>query len=309
MPVLYQKALIINQQKVLDITKTPNALKLIHTDLSGKFSVPSIGKRNYYITVIDNHTRYSAIVFLTKKSDTSAIKTFVRQIEKQYDIKIQRFRHDNGGEYVNDELQEYYKSNGIICELTPPYAHESNGIAKRYNRTIATMMRTMMIDISSKFLWAEAAATAVYIKNRLPHSRLPDRMTPYQALHGKKPPIKHLQPFGRRCYVRIPEEIRPSGSKLLARSIEGIFVGYTKSNQIYRIWIPSKPNQIRESRDIRFAAIPEKTVSFDLQLSSDSQSVDNQLSSDSSPVDKYNKSSSTSNRTLSLSLSLSFQIF
>jgi len=146
-------------------------------------------------------------------------------------------------------------------------------------------MRTMMIDISSKFLWAEAAATAVYIKNQLPHSRLPDRITPYQALYGRKPSIKHLQPFGRRCYVHIPEEIRPSGSMLLARSIEGIFVGYTaKSNQIYRIWIPSKPNQIRESRDIRFAPIPEKSVSFDLQLSSNSRSVDNQLS-DSQSID------------------------
>jgi len=142
-----------------------------------------------------------------------------------------------------------------------------------------------MIDMSSKFLWAEAAATAVYVKNWLPYSRLPDRMTPYQALHRKKPSIKHLQPFGRRCYVYIPEEIWPSGSKLFARSVEGIFVGCTKSNQIYRIWIPSKPNQIRESRDVRFALIPEKSVSFDLELSSDSQSVDNQLSSDSQSTD------------------------
>jgi len=69
--------------------------------------------------------------------------------------------------------------------------------------------------------------------------------------------------------------------QLLARSVEGIFIGYTKSNQIYHMWIPSKPNQIQETRDVRFALIPEKSVSFDLELSSDSQSVDNQLSSDS----------------------------
>ena len=89
----------------------------------------------------------------------------------------------------------------------------------------------MMMDIDSKFLWAEAAATAVYIRNRLPHSRLPDQTTPYEALHGKKPSIKHLQPFGRRCFMHIPEETRPPGSKLLARSMEGRFVGYTKSNK------------------------------------------------------------------------------
>ena len=33
--------------------------ELIHTDLSGKFSIPSIGKRLYYITFIDDKTRYT----------------------------------------------------------------------------------------------------------------------------------------------------------------------------------------------------------------------------------------------------------
>jgi len=247
--------------------KATCAFELIHTDLSGKFSVPSIGKRNYYITFIDDYTRYAAIVFLTKKSDaTSAIKTFVKQIEKQHDTTIKRFRHDNGGEYINEELQSYYESSGIVYELTPPYGHESNGLAERFNRTIITMMRAMMMDIDSKFLWAEAAATAVYIRNRLPHSRLPDQTTPYEALHGKKPSIKHLQPFGRRCFMHIPEETRPPGSKLLARSMEGKFVGYTKSNKIYRIWLPSRPTQIRESRDVQFPPIPPKTVQFNLTI-------------------------------------------
>ena len=267
--------------------KATKCFELIHTDLSGKFSVPSIGKRNYYITFIDDYTRYSAIVFLTHKSDTTAaIKAFVRQIEKQYETKVKRFRHDNGGEYVNNELQDYYNVNGIICELTPPYAHESNGVAERYNRTIITMMRTMMIDISSKFLWAEAAATAVYTRNRLPHSRLPNKITPYEALHGRKPSIKHLQPFGRQCYVHIPEEIWPSGSKLFARSVEGKFVGYTKSNQIYRVWIPST-HQIRESRDVKFPPIPEKTISFDFSLrkthSTDNYPANTQIPTASTP--------------------------
>jgi len=91
--------------------KATRVFELTHTDLSGKFSVPSIGKRNYYITSIDDYTRYAAIVFLTEKSDAaSAIKTFVKQIEKQYDTTIKRFRHDNGGECVNEELLSYYES-------------------------------------------------------------------------------------------------------------------------------------------------------------------------------------------------------
>ena len=181
-----------------------------------------IGKHNYYIIFTDVETCYSAIVFLTGKSyAASAVKTFVHQIEKQYDVKIQPFQHDMGGEYTNDELQDYYESNGIICELTTTYAHESNRISKRYNQTIITMMGTMKIDITSKFLWAEAATTKVCVKSRLLHYRLPHRKPPHEALYGKKPSIKRLQPFGCQCYVPIPEVIQPSGGRLFAGPIGG----------------------------------------------------------------------------------------
>ena len=81
--------------------RAENPFELIHTDLSGKFSIPSIGKRLYYITFIDDKTRYSWIAFLSQKSDTMrVIRNFIAQIDRQYNSKIQRFRSDNGGEYI-----------------------------------------------------------------------------------------------------------------------------------------------------------------------------------------------------------------
>jgi len=60
------------------------------------------------------------IAFLIKKSDAKdAIKNFVRSAERQHtSIKIQRFHNDNGGEYVNDDLLNYYESAGITVEHT-----------------------------------------------------------------------------------------------------------------------------------------------------------------------------------------------
>ena len=49
--------------------------------------------------------------------------------------------------------------------------------------------------------------------------------------------------------MHIPEESRPPGRKLLARSIEGRFCEYTESTKIYGTRIPSKPNQVYEPRD------------------------------------------------------------
>ena len=180
-------------------TKTKRAFELIHTVLSGRFSVPSIGKRLHYITFIDDFTRYAWIAFLAKKPDAKdAIKNFIHSAESQHsDTRIPRFRNDNGGEYITDELKAYYESAGIAIEYAPPYSHESNGVAERFNRTVVTMMRSTMMDMDSKFLWAEAAATAAYVKNRLPHAALSNDITHSKLLTDiDLQSNKHLQPFG-----------------------------------------------------------------------------------------------------------------
>jgi len=79
------------------------------------------------------------------------------------------------------------------------------------------MAKGMLTHTTDKRLWAEACSTAVYLKNRLPHSHL-HRITPYEALYKRKPIIRYLQPFGQQCYIHIYEDNRSSGSKLYPRA-------------------------------------------------------------------------------------------
>ena len=163
---------------------------------------------------------------------------------------IQRFRADRGGEYIDAEVKDFFAQEGIIQEPTPSYSHESNGVAERFNRTIITMARAMLAGLTLA-LWSEAISTVVYLKNRLPHKAI-TKGTPYEALHNEKPSISHLQPFGRKCFVHIPEERRPPGTKLLPRAVEGKFIGYTRSTRIFRIYIP-KEHRITETRQVKFS--------------------------------------------------------
>jgi hypothetical protein len=60
--------------------KTKSIGELIYSDLSGKFSVPSLGKSLYYITFINDFSCFTWVEFLKHKSDTSqAIKDFIRE--------------------------------------------------------------------------------------------------------------------------------------------------------------------------------------------------------------------------------------
>ena len=114
--------------------RSSRPFELIHTDLSGKFSRPSFGKGLYYITFIDDFTRYAWVIILRHKDDAfSAIREYIAMVERQFDAKVARLRCDGGGEYVGGEVRGWLTSLGVIMEVSPPYSHESNGVAERFH--------------------------------------------------------------------------------------------------------------------------------------------------------------------------------
>ena len=65
--------------------------------------------------------------------------------------------------------------------------------------------RAMLCDQGlPKFLWGEAANTAVYIQNRCPHSAL-DSKTPEEVFTSKKPDVSHFRIFGCPVYFHVPK--------------------------------------------------------------------------------------------------------
>ncbi|GKA51368.1 retrovirus-related pol polyprotein from transposon TNT 1-94 [Tanacetum coccineum] len=70
-------------------------------------------------------------------------------------------RTDNGTEFVNKDLIDYYENVEITHEKTVPRTPQHNGVVERHNRTLIEVARTMLIFSKAPlFLWAEAVATA-----------------------------------------------------------------------------------------------------------------------------------------------------
>ncbi|GJY78859.1 retrovirus-related pol polyprotein from transposon TNT 1-94 [Tanacetum coccineum] len=68
---------------------------------------------------------------------------------------------DNGTEFVNKDLTDYYDNVGITHEKTVLRTPQQNGVVERRNRTLVEAARTMLIfSKDSLFLWAESIATA-----------------------------------------------------------------------------------------------------------------------------------------------------
>ena len=76
-----------------------------------------------------------------------------------------------------------------------------------------------------KFLWGEAANTAVYVQNRCPHFAF-DSKTLEEVFSGKKPDVSHFRVFGIPVYFNVLKEKR---SNLDASGKKGMFVGYSET--------------------------------------------------------------------------------
>lgn len=223
--------------------------EMIHTDLCGKMPITSLGGANYFLTFKDDCTSYRFVYFIKNKSDVFPVfAEFQKLIERQTGNKIKIIRSDNGKEYINHQLSEHFKDNGIVHETTSPYTPEQNGRAERENRSIVESARAMLLNTNlPQELWAEAVNTAVYLLNRRP-CKSNDNKTPYELWFNKAPALQHLKIFGSLAFVHIPKQFR---SKLESKSKKLVMVGYCGYSQNYRLF-DIKSRKVTISRDVNF---------------------------------------------------------
>ncbi|GJZ19957.1 retrovirus-related pol polyprotein from transposon TNT 1-94 [Tanacetum coccineum] len=180
-------------------------LYLLHMDLCGPMRVASVNGKKYILVIVNDYSRFIWVKCLT----------------------------DNGTEFVNQTLREYYEKVGISHETSVARSPQQNGVVERRNRTLIEAARTMLIYAKAPlFLWAEAVATTCYTQNysmiRLRHGK-----TPYELLHNKPPDLSYLHVFGALCY---PTNDSENLGKLQPKADIGIFIGYAPMKKAFRIY-------------------------------------------------------------------------
>ncbi|GJZ25353.1 uncharacterized mitochondrial protein-like protein [Tanacetum coccineum] len=134
----------------------------------------------------------------------------VRGIENLIDLKVKVIRCDNGTEFKNRVMNQFYEIKGIKMEFSVARTPQQNRVAKRKNRTLIEDARTMLAN--SKLLitlWAEAVNTTCYVQNRVLVIK-PQNKTPYELFLGRKPALSFMRPFG--CPATILNTIDHLGS-------------------------------------------------------------------------------------------------
>ena len=231
-------------------------LDLIHSDVCGPFQVDSPSGNRYVVTFIDDYSRYTVLYLIRNKSEVKVkFREFVENVKTKFGAKPKKLRSDNGGEYIDRELQDYLKSEGIEFQHTVAYTPQQNGVAERKNRYLVEAVRCMLIDSDmEKCFWGEAICTANFVQNRVVTRTT--GCTPFERWFDSKPSFESFRVFGENCAVWIPKEKR---KKLDDTSVIMKFVGYDEEAKAYRLVDP-ETKRITLSRDVSFLKPSDGTV-------------------------------------------------
>ncbi|GJW37639.1 zinc finger, CCHC-type containing protein [Tanacetum coccineum] len=92
----------ITKKPFQNVKRETKVLELIHSDLCDLHATSSLGNKKYFVTFIDDASRFCYVYLLhTKDEALDKFKVFKTGVELQQGSLIKRFRIDRGGEYMD----------------------------------------------------------------------------------------------------------------------------------------------------------------------------------------------------------------
>jgi hypothetical protein len=184
----------------------------------------------------------------TKDQVAPAIIDLVRIVETQFGRIVKRLYADGGTEFINQTLKQFCAKNGKELHWTPARTQQLNGAAERAVRSFKDYERMMVVHAGApKRFWGRAGAHAAYVWNRS-HISHETGMTPYEAMRGKKPSMKHLGVWGCDAFCHVPREQRDA---LAPKAEPCIYVGHNEAQNAANVLLLSTQKMIC-SRDVTF---------------------------------------------------------
>ena len=246
------------------VKRKTKLLDLIHSDLCDMHNTPTLGGKKYFVTFIDDCSRYCYVYLLHSKDEAlDKFKVYKSEVELQCESFIKCLRSDRGGEYYNPS---YFESTGIVHQVSAPYTPQQNGVAEMKNRVLTEMVNSILSYSGLRQgFWGEAVLTACHILNRVPNKET--KITPYDQWKKRKPNLNYLKVWGCRAIVKV---LTPKRKKLGERGIECIFIGYAHNSKAYRFMViePNDSisiNTVIQSRDAIFDENRFNSISRQLQ--------------------------------------------
>jgi len=115
----------------LSTTTTSTCFHTLHVDVWGPYRVPTHDGKMYFLSLVDDHSRYTWLILLTSKSEVIvALRRFLVMIGNIFSASVKILRTDNGCEFFNSQVTEILQSLGILHQSSCIYTPQQNGVVK-----------------------------------------------------------------------------------------------------------------------------------------------------------------------------------
>ena len=214
------------------ISNSTVPFNILHADLWGPFSTVSALGHKYFLTLVDDFTRHTWVIFLKSKDQTkSSLINFVAYIENQFQTTLKCLRSDNGTEFV--VLSDFFLAKGILHQRTCVETPQQNGVVERKHQHILNVARSIFFHSNVPLnMWNFCIQHAVHLINRLPTPLLKFKC-PYEVLFKQPPSMMHLKVFGCLSYAT---SLQAHRTKFNPRARKAIFLGYKEGTKGYILY-------------------------------------------------------------------------
>ena len=133
----------------LSTSQSDACFHIVHGDVWGPYRVPTYDGKKYFLTLVDDYSRYTWIFLLNSKSEVIvALTDFFLMMKNVHSAVIKILRTDSGCEFFKSQVSILLKSLEILHQRSCVYTPQQNGIVERKHRSILDMARALRFQAS-----------------------------------------------------------------------------------------------------------------------------------------------------------------
>ena len=109
---------------------------LLHCDIWGPYKVPYLSGARYFLTIMDDFSRFTWIFFMHHKSETQHLLTnFFSFVKTHFNTNIANIRVDNGKEFFF-LCEIFFTQQGTTYQYSCTYTPQQNGFVENKHKHI-----------------------------------------------------------------------------------------------------------------------------------------------------------------------------
>ncbi|KAL4347795.1 hypothetical protein GQ457_17G000690 [Hibiscus cannabinus] len=230
---------------------------LLHMDVWGPFPVESLYGHFYFLTIVDDKSRFVWVYPMIYKSEVrNLIVNFCQMVQTQFSKLVKCIRTDNAKEF---DMIIFFKEKGIVHQNSCVHTPQQNSVVERKHQHLLVVARALRLQASLPLsFWVDCVLHAASLINITPTPILHNK-TPHEILFNSAPDFSTLKVFGCLTYASILPKPK---TKMDPKAVRCVFIGYPKNMKGYRLFnLDTK--EIFVSRDVVFC---EQSFPFQKQV-------------------------------------------